>query len=264
MINYTVNCSILFQELPLLERPAAAKAAGFEGVEFWWPLSESVPGDAEVDRFVRAVENAGVQLTGLNFADDIPNGYRGLLSNPARSREFRDNIDVTVGIAERLGCTSLNALYGIRLDGVAEAEQDELAVVNYGHAATAADRIGATVLVEALNAIESPTFPIVSSHDVATVIDTVTKETGQRNLEILADFYHLARMGEKTSDVLSRYGDRIGHVQIADTPGRNEPGTGDFDFDELYSGLDELGYDGWVGLEYKASGSTVDSFAWRE
>ncbi|MFC4337706.1 hydroxypyruvate isomerase family protein [Salininema proteolyticum] len=264
MTKYTVNCSILFQELPVLERPAAAKAAGFDGVEFWWPFAESVPADSEVEKFIAAVEDAGVELTGLNFADDIPGGFRGLLSNPGRSGEFRDNIDVTVGIAERLGTTKLNALYGVRLDDVADSEQDELAVVNYGHAAKAAQRIGATVLVEALNAVESPTFPIVSSQGVKNVIDRVAAETGQTNLAFLADFYHLARMGEKTADVLARYGDLIGHVQIADTPGRNEPGTGDFDFAELYTGLEKIGYDGWVGLEYKPSGASADSFGWNQ
>ena len=102
-LRYEVNCSILFTELPLLERPAAVKAAGFDAVEFWWPFAEAVPSDRDVDAFVRAVEDAGVQLVGLNFfAGDMPAGDRGLVSWPARSAEFRDNIDVTVGIGERL------------------------------------------------------------------------------------------------------------------------------------------------------------------
>ena len=112
---YAVNCSILFTELPLLERPAAAKQAGFDAVEFWWPWPVAVPGDAEIDEFVAAVTDAGVQLIGLNFAaGDMPGGDRGLVSWPARSGEFRDNVDVTVGIGERLGCRAFNALYGNR------------------------------------------------------------------------------------------------------------------------------------------------------
>src|SRR5881397_3150755 len=109
-MTYSVNCSILLTELPLLERPAAAKAAGFDAVEFWWPFEASVPGDADISRFEHAISDAGVQLTGLNFnAGDMPAGDRGLVSWPSRSAEFKDNIDVVAGIGERLGCTSFNA-----------------------------------------------------------------------------------------------------------------------------------------------------------
>ena len=117
-MTYTVNCSILLTELPLLERPAAAKAAGFDAVEFWWPFETSVPTDAQVAGFENAIKDAGVQLTGLNFnAGNMPGGDRGLVSWPARSSEFQDNIDVVAGIGERLGCKAFNALYGNRVDG---------------------------------------------------------------------------------------------------------------------------------------------------
>ena len=130
-LRYEVNCSILFTELPLLERPAAAKAAGFDAVEFWWPFAVAVPSDAEVDKFVSAVQDAGVALVGLNFfAGDMPAGDRGLVSWPARSAEFRDNIPVVAAIGERLGCTAFNALYGNRVDGASAAEQDDLAAEN--------------------------------------------------------------------------------------------------------------------------------------
>src|SRR3954452_14230746 len=106
-----VNCSILFTELPLLERPAAAKQAGFEGVEFWWPFPEAVPADTDVDAFVGAGANAGVQLARLNFfAGDMPGGDRGLVSLPARAAECRDNIDVTIAIGKRSRCKAVNAL----------------------------------------------------------------------------------------------------------------------------------------------------------
>ena len=116
-LRYAVNLSMLFTELPLLQRPAAAKAAGFDAVEFWWPFATAVPAEADVDAFITAVTDAEVQLIGLNFfAGDMPGGDRGLVSWPARSGEFRDNIDVTVGIGERLGCRAFNALYGNRTD----------------------------------------------------------------------------------------------------------------------------------------------------
>jgi len=150
-LRYDVNCSILFTELPLLARPAAVKQAGFDAVEFWWPFAQAVPGDAEVDAFVGSIEDAGVQLVGLNFfAGDMPAGERGLVSWPARSSEFRDNIDVTVGIGERLGCRAFNALYGNRVPGAPAQEQDEVGAENLGLAARSAARIGGTVLVALL------------------------------------------------------------------------------------------------------------------
>src|SRR5215203_6462629 len=131
VLPYDVNCSILFSVLPLLERPASARQAGFDAVEFWWPFATAVPSDREVDEFVRAVGDAGVRLVGLNFfAGDMPGGDRGLVSWPARSGEFRDNVEVTIGIGERLGCRAFNALYGNRVDGADPAAQDDLAVEN--------------------------------------------------------------------------------------------------------------------------------------
>ena len=148
-LRYDVNCSILFTELPLLERPAAVKKAGFSAVEFWWPFAGPVPSDKEADALVTAVQDAGVQLVGLNFfAGDMPAGDRGVLSNPKRSNEFRDNIDATLGIGEQLGCTAFNALYGNRVDGAAVSEQDELAVENLALAASKSERINGTVLLE--------------------------------------------------------------------------------------------------------------------
>src|SRR3954466_5469253 len=129
--RYAVNLSILFSELPLLERPAAAREAGFAAVEFWWPFADPVPANREGDAVARSVEDAGVSLIGLNFAaGDMPGGDRGLVSWPARSAEFRDNGDVTVGIGERLGCRAFNALYGNRVDDASPDAQDELAVEN--------------------------------------------------------------------------------------------------------------------------------------
>ena len=140
-LSYEVNLSILFTELPLLERPEAARRAGFDAVEFWWPFPVAVPSDAAVDEFVSAVTDSGVQLVGLNFfAGDMAGGDRGVLSWPARSGEFRDNVDVTVGIGSRLGCRSFNALYGLRISGEDPAEQDDVAVGNLAIAGRAGRR----------------------------------------------------------------------------------------------------------------------------
>jgi hydroxypyruvate isomerase len=260
-LRYEVNCSILFTELPLLERPAAVRAAGFVAVEFWWPFAAAVPSDREAEDFVRAVEDAGVRLVGLNFfAGDMPGGDRGLVSWPDRSAEFRDNIEATVGIGERLGCRAFNALYGNRVDGADPAAQDELATENLTLAARAAARIGGTVLVEPVSG--APRYPLLTAADAVGVIDRVEHETGVGNLGFLCDLYHLATNGDDLDQVIATYGDRVAHVQIADAPGRNEPGTGTLDLDRHLAGLAAAGYDGWVGLEYKPSGASDDSFAW--
>ena len=128
LLPYLANCSLLFTEEPLLRRPAAARAAGFGAVEFWWPFATPVPADREVDAFVAAIEEAGVALVGAELLRRRP-GRPGLrrLSIPARSREFRDNIDVVAGLGERLGVRGFNALYGNRIDGANPDAQDELA-----------------------------------------------------------------------------------------------------------------------------------------
>jgi hydroxypyruvate isomerase len=260
-LPYTVNLSILYTELPLLERPAAAKAAGFDAVEFWWPHSVAVPEDKEADAFVRAVRDAGVQLTGLNFfAGDMPGGDRGLVSWPARSAEFRDNIDVTVAIGEQLDCRAFNALYGNRVEGADPAEQDALAAENLALAAGAAARIGATVLVEPVSG--APAYPLLTAADTLGVIDRVERESGAANLRFLADLYHLSVNGDDVAGVIAAHAGRVGHVQIADAPGRGAPGTGGLDLDGLLTALETSGYDGWVGLEYKAQGPSADSFDW--
>jgi hydroxypyruvate isomerase len=264
-LRYEVNCSILFTELPLLQRPAAAKAAGFDAVEFWWPFTVAVPSDAEVDQFVSAVQDAGVALVGLNFfAGDMPGGDRGLVSWPARSAEFRDNIPVVAAIGERLGCTAFNALYGNRVDGASAAEQDELAAENL---TLAAQGVTGTVLVEPVSG--SPRYPLLTAADVAAVIARVSSGGmssvgGPTNLGMLADLYHLAVNGDDVDKAIAAYTGTpggIAHVQIADAPGRGAPGTGDLPLDRQLADLEAAGYRGWVGLEYKAPADNPDTTA---
>ncbi len=260
-LRFDVNCSILFTELPLLARPAAAKAAGFDAVEFWWPWAEIVPSDADADAFVGALADAGVELVSLNFhTGDMAAGERGLVSIPAAAAAFRENIPACVEIARRTGCRRLNAAYGNRLDGVDPAEQDAVAIENLAIAAAAAATAGASVLVEAINSVDVPAFPIDSSAAAFAVIDKVPAA----NVAFLADAYHLATMGEDVPRVLSRHRDRIGHVQIADPPGRGAPGTGTLDFEPLFAQLAAQGYAGSVGLEYFPAdpADSSGSFGW--
>ncbi len=260
-LPYTVNCSIMFTEFPLLERPAAVKAAGFEAVEFWWPFSEAVPADDDVDAFISAVQDAGVQLSGLNFfAGDMPGGDRGLLSWPARSTEFVDNIDVTVGIGDRLGCTAFNALYGNRIEGVDPEQQDEVGTGNLVRAAAAVATIGGTVLVEPVSGAAQ--YPLLTAADAMRAIDRAQAAGAGSNIGLLADLYHLAVNGDDVDAVIAEHISRIAHVQIADAPGRGEPGTGDLPLHAQMSALQQGGYDGWIGLEYKPTTATADTFGW--
>lgn len=264
--RFDVNLSILFTELPLLERPAAARAAGFTAVELWWPWTDTAtPGQARLDALRDALNDAGTQLVGLNFyAGRLPGPDRGALSIPgAESDRFRANIDIAADFAHSLGCKALNALYGNRVEGVAPEVQDELALENLRSAARAADRVGAILLVEALNAAESPRYPIVGAPKAVEIVDKVNEATGLGNARFLMDLYHLSMNGEDLHEVIDRYTAKTGHVQIADNPGRGFPGSGGLDIADLLDRLDKAGYDGWVGLEYKpgADGSAA-SFAW--
>ena len=260
-LNYLANCSILFTELPLLQRPAAARAAGFDAVEFWWPWPDRpVPADTDVDAFVRAIRDAGVQLVGLNFfAGDLAGPDCGVLSIPSRSDQFRDNIAVTVGIGEQLQACAFNALYGNRVDDASAAEQDELARENIGRAADAAASIGATVLVEAVSGPKP--YPLRSADDAVSVVDSV-RVAGHPNVAFLLDLFHLANNGDDLDAAIAKHTDVAGHVQIADCPGRGEPGSGALQLDRHLADLAARGYAGWVGLEYKPTTDTETSLAW--
>jgi hydroxypyruvate isomerase len=256
-----VNLSILFTELPLLQRPAAAKAAGFDAVEFWWPFATATPDAAEVDAFVQAIEQAGVQLIGLNlFAGDMPGGERGLVSWPGREQEFADSVGLAVRIGQRLGCRAFNALYGNRMDGVDPGDQDELAIRNLTLAARELAAIGGTVLLEPVSGM--PQYPLKTAEDVVGVLDRVRAAQGSANLGLLADLYHLATNGDDLDKVIEQYSDRIAHVQIADAPGRHQPGTGELDIFGYVDKLGAAGYSGYVAAEYVPSGASAASFVW--
>jgi hydroxypyruvate isomerase len=259
-LPYLANCSLLFTEEPLLRRPAAAKAAGFSAVEFWWPFATPVPSDREVDAFTAAIGDAGVSLVGLNFfAGDLAGPDAGVLSIPARSGEFRDNVDVVAGIGERLGVRGFNALYGNRVDGVDPAAQDELATESIALAAKAVEGIGATVLIEPVSGPKP--YPLRTADDAVAVV-TRARAAGAANVGFLCDLYHLASNGDDIDAAIAAHTGVTAHVQIADAPGRGEPGSGQLDLERYLTALAGRGYRGWVSLEYKPTGTTEESLAW--
>ncbi|EWM19577.1 hydroxypyruvate isomerase family protein [Kutzneria sp. 744] len=251
------NLSILFTELPLLERPAAAAKAGFDAVEFWWPFDTANPTPAQVDAFVDALDTAGVKLVGLNFfAGDMPAGDRGVVSWPGRQTEFNASVEIAVDIARRTGCRTFNALYGNRIAGFTPSEQDELATANLTVAATAVQAVGGTIVLEPLSG--APDYPLLTAADALAVADRVPLG----NVALLCDLYHLAVNGDDLDSVTSKHIDRIGHVQFADAPGRGEPGSGQLELLRHLTTLSANGYRGHVGAEYRPTGATADSFGW--
>jgi hydroxypyruvate isomerase len=257
----SANLSLLFSEFPLLDRPAAAAAAGFAAVESWWPFPVAVPGDAEVEAWATAVEDAGVQLIGLNFyGGDMASGERGIMTAPQRSREFLDSVDVAISLAARLGCPALNALHGRYVDGISTEEADETVLANLQAAARAAERIGCWVGIEPISGV--PDFPIQTARDAARLVDHACLTLGQTNILIWGDLYHLAANSDDVEAAIDSYGTQFGHVQIADFPGRHEPGSGQSDLPGQLRRLAALGYTGHVGLEFVPSGpSTVAALA---
>lgn len=257
-MSYTVNCSILLTELPLLERAEAAKTAGFDSVEFWWPFATAVPADSEVDAFISSIKNAGVQLAGLNFfAGDMPAGDRGLVSWKGRCSEFKDNVAVVAAIGEATGCKAFNALYGNRQEEFTPAEQDELALKNLLAATTGVAPIGGTVLIEPVSG--TPAYPLKTSTDALAVVSKV-KEAGATNIALLADFFHMSVNGEDVAAVIEKHAQDFGHIQIADAPGRGAPGTGELPLGEWIARSRTLGYNGGIALEYKQDRETA--FSW--
>ena len=248
------NISMLFTEMPLLRRPAAAREAGFTAIEAWWPFDSAVPGDAEAEQFERAVRDAGVELVALNgFAGNMRAGDRGIASWPGRRREFLDNLDVVIGIGARLGCRQFNMLYGNRIEGADAAGQDDLALENLADAARAAQQVEGVVLVEPLSG--APQYPLRLADEVLAVLDRLPPQCAAA-ARLLADLYHLSVNGENVAGTLDRVHARIGHVQIADVPGRHEPGTGRADVDGWVRRLRRLGYEDRIGLEYAPLTST--------
>lgn len=257
------NVSLLFTEAPYLERFDRAAAAGFTAVETWWPWPDAVPDDGEVDAFLTAVDTAGVALTGLNlFAGDMPGGERGIISRPDRSDEFAANLDLVVEIARRTGCAGFNALYGQRREGIDPATQDAVARERLGAAASRLSEVGGTVLVEPLGRGLNGAYPLETAADAVAVVRQVRSDTGLQGIGLLYDTFHLATSGDDLIRDVTDFASFIAHVQIADAPGRGEPGTGVIDFARVLEELWVAGYRGLVACEYKPTAPTADSLGW--
>jgi hydroxypyruvate isomerase len=252
-MKFSANVSILFKDAPFLERFERAARAGFRAVEFWWPAEP-------LEDVVDAVEAAGVAVALFNFdAGDMPAGDRGLLSHPGRQAAFRENVPVALELARRLQCPRLNALVGVeRAPGERDA-QLELAAENIGWAADQAAPQGAEILIEAVNTFENGPYLLSTTRQAADFIARV----GRPNVKLQYDAYHMQRMEGNLVATLTHHLPGIAHIQVADSPGRGEPGTGEINYPFVLDAIERLGYDGWVGLEYNpTTATTEESLGW--
>jgi hydroxypyruvate isomerase len=252
-MRFSANVSILFNEVPLLERFGRAAEAGFSSVELWWPGHDADLGDIE-----RAVKDANLEVPLFNFdAGDMPAGDRGLAGDPGREQQFRDNVPVALELARSLECRRMNVLVGHEIPGMDRDEQLALARENVRFAAGEAASV--TVMVEAVNTFENGPYLLYTTEQAVEFVENV----GSENVRVQHDFYHMQRMEGNLVANLREYIALIGHVQIADSPGRGEPGTGEIHYPYVLAVLEDLGYDGYIGLEYNPTTETTEeSLEW--
>lgn len=253
MPQLSANLSMLFTELPFLERFGAAAKAGFKAVEFMFPYAFSAE-DIQAE-----LQKHGLQLVLHNLpAGDWEGGDRGIACDPARVEEFRAGVAQAIAYAQALGVPRLNCLAGKAPAGVDAAVVRRTLVDNLRFAAQALEQNGIRLLVEMINTFDIPGFYLHGTNQALALLD----EVGSPNLQLQYDIYHMQRMEGEIAATLQKQLPRIGHVQIADNPGRNEPGTGEINYAFVFRHLDAIGYQGWVGCEYKPAGRTEDGLGW--
>jgi hydroxypyruvate isomerase len=253
MPAFAANLTFLWTELPFLERFAAAREAGFSRVEYMFPYEHPA-------QDVRArLDAAGLEQVLFNLpAGDWAAGDRGIASDPGRTDEFRAGVDDALAYADTLAAPQLNCLAGLRLGGVEEAVQWSTLVDNVRHAARRLGSGGRRLVIEPVNTYDVPGFMLPTTSDALRLID----EVDEPNVLLQFDAYHVDRMEGDPVPRLAELLDRVGHVQIADNPGRHQPGTGAIDFAGLFAVLDDAGYPGAVGLEYVPVPDTAGSLGW--
>lgn len=253
MPRFIANLSMLFTELPFIERFAAARAAGFETVEVQFPY------DYDPLELRRALADAGVSLFLINLPAGIwEEGDRGIAALPARQLEFREGVAIALEYARALGVRHMNCLAG-RADPAVSADAHwQTLRDNVRYAAEALRGIDATLLVEPINRYDIPGFVLGSSAEALRLLD----EAGAPNTALQYDVYHMQRAEGELTATLRAQLHRIGHIQIADNPGRHQPGTGEINFGYLLRELDRMGYAGYVSLEYLPAPDTQRSLAW--
>ncbi len=253
MPNFAANLSFLFQEHAFLARFDAAASLGFKAVEYLFPYAHE-PADIKA----RLDANGLTQALFNASPGDWEAGERGLAALPGREDAFRAAIDQAARYAEALGCPKVHVMAGLVPDGADPAPYEETYIKNLQHAADTLGAHGVRALIEPLNNIDMPGYLLSGSAQACRIIDAV----GSANLALQFDVYHLQIMEGDLARRMERLFERIGHIQIAGVPGRHEPDVGEINYPYLFETMDRLGYDGWVGCEYRPKDGTEAGIGW--
>ena len=255
MPQFAANLTMLFNEVPFMERFEAAAKAGFKHVEFLFPYAFPA-----ADIKARLDDN-GLTLVLHNLpAGDWDAGERGIACHPDRVEEFRSGVAKAIEYAKVLGVKQVNCLVGKVPAGADEKAVHQTMVENLRFAAGELKNAGLRLLIEPINTFDIPGFALNRTEQALALID----EVGSDNLFVQYDIYHAQRMEGELGATLEKNLARIGHIQLADNPGRNEPGTGEINYPFLFKLIDRIGYTGTIGCEYKPAGATEVGLGWRE
>ena len=253
MPRFAANLTMMFTERPFLERFAAAAQAGFKGVEYLFPYEHDKSALKQA-----LAENGLTQVLHNLPAGNWQTGERGIACHPDRVKEFNEGVDRAIDYATALGCSQLNCLAGMPPAGADPADVRATFVGNLQRAASKLKAAGIRLLIEPINTYDIPGFYLNTTHQALDLIEAV----GEDNLYVQYDVYHAQRTEGELAKTVERNLDRIAHIQVADNPGRNEPGTGEINYPFLFRHLDRIGYDGWIGCEYKPAADTRAGLDW--
>lgn len=255
MPRFAANLTMMFTEVPFLDRFERAARAGFEAVEFLFPYA------FEAVQIRQRLDDNGLQLVLHNLpAGDWDAGERGIACLPDRQAEFRAGVARAIGYAQALGVGQLNCLAGKAPAGVDAGLLRATFVENLAFAALELKGAGLRLLIEPINTYDIPGFFLNRTDQAADIL----QEVGADNAFIQYDIYHAQRMEGELAATMLKHLARIGHIQLADNPGRNEPGTGEINYPFLFAHLDRIGYGGWIGCEYKPATTTEAGLGWRQ
>ncbi|MDM0046040.1 hydroxypyruvate isomerase [Variovorax dokdonensis] len=253
MPKFAANLTMLFTELPFMQRFEAAAKAGFKAVEYLFPYpfpKEELAAALKANGLVQVLHNLP--------AGDWDAGERGIACHPDRVDEFRQGVPRAIEYATALGCAQVNCLAGKLPAGVSEAQARKTLVDNLRFAAEALRGANIRLLIEPINVFDIPGFFVNRTDQALAILD----EVDSSNLFVQYDIYHAQRMEGELGNTLSKHLARIGHIQLADNPGRGEPGTGEINYAWLFKHIDAIGYTGWIGCEYKPRTTTAEGLGW--
>ena len=253
MPKFAANLTMLFTEHAFLDRFEAAAKAGFKAVEFLFPYAWTA------EEIKQRLDANGLTLVLHNLpAGDWDAGERGIACHPDRVSEFRDGVGKAIAYAKVLGVGQLNCLVGKAPAGVPEDLLRQTVIENLRFAAAELQKAGLRLLIEPINTFDIPDFYLSRTVQAIEILDEVSAD----NAFVQYDIYHAQRMEGELANTAQKHLARIGHVQLADNPGRNEPGTGEINYAFLFTHLDRIGYDGWIGCEYKPTATTEAGLGW--